>query len=247
MAGYAEKDQFIKVGDVKLDVSIIEPKQETKGSALFLHGGGEISSKETYLPLARAFAGQGYRCLIFSFPGHGKSGGKITGSSLAKRTEIARALAKELGFLPSTLLLGFSMGVHNALRLLSASHDPFPRLALFVPAIYSAEAEDIEFSPKFSEIIRRPGSYENSLVLRNLREYRGKLAVFQAGKDKVIPPEVIDLISKNAVSASSNDKVYFKDSPHGIGDWICENEKRLTSVVKALDTFDFSELKQFTF
>ncbi len=244
MAEYAEKDQFVKVGDVQLDVSMLDPKRETKGSALFLHGGGEVSSKETYLPLVRAFTGQGYRCLIFSYPGHGKSGGKIIGSSLAKRTEITRKIASEMGFLPGDLLLGFSMGAHTALRLLDDNPDTFPKLALFVPAIYAAEAENVAFGPKFSTIIRKPESYNNSRALDALQKYKGRLVIFQAGKDKVIPAEVVDLIYENAASVSSSEKVYFKDSPHGIGDWITDSEERLTAVVEALDSFDFDNLQK---
>ena len=231
MASFTQTDHFVRVQGHKLDISIIEPSGKSKGSALFLHGGGETSTKQLHLPLAKALAQLGYKGLVFSYPGHGKSTGKIVGSSLSKRVTIAKELAIKLGFFPGTLLCASSMGAHIALRL---AGDNFHKLALFVPAVYAAEAEDVPFGAPFSEILRKPESYKNSLALESLRVYEGKLIIFQAGRDKIIPPEAIDLIWKKAVSVESKDKVVFDDSPHGISDWIYQSEDRLTSVVKAL-------------
>lgn len=242
MAGYSQKNQFIGIDDNQLDTCIISPQTDSAGTVLFLHGGGATSTKELYLPMAKALAGRGYKCLVFSYPGHGKSSGEIAGSSLAERAEIATKLAKELDFLPLSMICASSMGAHIAMRMLDKMD--VDKLVLFVPAIYSDKAENVPFGPSFTQILRTPGSYKDSLALESLRGYKGKLAIFQAGKDRIIPPEVIDLIWRSAINISVKDKIVYKDSPHGITDWIYQSRKRFDNVVKALDTFNFSALKE---
>lgn len=239
MSDFVQIDQLIELGEYKLDTSVIKPKTKPKSSALFLHGGGPTSSKELYLPMAKALAKHECISLVFSYPGHGKSPGQIMGSSLAERTQITKELATRLGFLPGTLLCGSSMGAHIAMRLVDSN---FQRLALLVPAIYAAEAENVAFGPEFSQILRKEGSFRKSKALDSISSYKNQLVIFRAGQDKVIPAEVIDLIWNNARSVSSKQKVVLKESPHGISDWIYASPERLKSVAKALDNFNFKGL-----
>ncbi len=235
-----ETSQFVNIDRHNIDVSVFEPVSEVVGKAVLIHGAGSDSSKDRYLPLSRALANQGYKTLVFSFPGHGKSSGHINGSSLDERADIAYKLAQQLGFTPGTLLCGFSMGAHIAVSLLGKHPNVFERLALFVPAIYARDAQTTPFGDEFSKLIRQPGSYQDSIAWDVLPKFKGQLVTFQAGQDQVILPEVVELIHKNATNAVKH-RVLFKECPHGIAGWLAERAGE-DAVAKSLKDFNFSNL-----
>ncbi len=76
-------------------------------------------------------------------------------------------------------------------------------LILLVPAMYDRAAYTAPFGPEFSEIIRRPGSWEASDAWEILKKFKGHLLVISAELDEVIPLAMIEKIIKSATSAAS--------------------------------------------
>lgn len=238
-----ETQKFVRVGAEKIDVSITQPTGRSIGSALFLHGAGE-SSKDRCLPLARELSARGYSCLTFSFPGHGNSSGTLLGSTLAGRKKIAVELASLLGYFPATMIVGVSMGGYTAASMLKENPEAFERMALFVPAAYAREAEEVPFGPMFTSVLKTPGSYLDSYVWELLPKFTGKFALISAGQDKIIPLVVTKMYKKNAANAAENVSVTIKRSPHQITVWMASEESRLHALAYGLDRFEFGDLNE---
>ena len=81
-------------------------------------------------------------------------------------------------------------------------HYDIAKLLLLVPAMYSAEAYGIPFNKGFTEIIRRPDSWNHSDAWQLLTQYTGRLLVIAGEKDTVIPPAVITKIYDSATNAT---------------------------------------------
>ena len=82
------------------------------------------------------------------------------------------------------------MGAHIAATLVDQL--PIDTLILFCPAAYSPEAEEVCFDEKFSQIIRQPKSYLDSLAFKKIESFEGKLLLVCGTEDKVIPVEILD-------------------------------------------------------
>jgi len=238
MSRINETELRVNVLGHTIDVSIVS-HESPQHLATFLHGAGE-STKERCLPLARKLAEHGWRCLTFSYPGHGNSSGELLGSSLNERKELTYALMKELGFLSSKLLVGVSMGAHTAISLLE--HLSPERLVLFVPAAYAAEAESVPFGPGFSDILRREKSYHLARSWDILPTYTGELATIEAGDDKVIPRDVHELLHRHASGVRRKHHVTIQDSEHQISFWLAKEEQRLEDFALALHSFNFDTI-----
>lgn len=185
-------------GDERLEGIVLGRKRDERPGALFLHGAGQ-ATKERALPLARRLAETGTSSFLFDFSGHGASTGSLEESSLIKRTQEARAALAFCDRERPLRLFGFSMGGHVALELLP--HLAVSHLVLFYPAVYAEEAFKVPFGSGFSEIIRRPGSWQDAAVMRNLDGFEGSLLVVIGENDEVIPPGVVDSIMGRAMLA----------------------------------------------
>jgi pimeloyl-ACP methyl ester carboxylesterase len=78
---------------------------------------------------------------------------------------------------------------------------PVASLLLLGPAMYAAEAYAVPFNGGFTEIIRRPGSWETSDAWGILSRFQGRLLLVAGEQDAVIPPGVIRSIYESAKSA----------------------------------------------
>lgn len=243
MSPYTEKELLTNVRGHSIDTTILAPDDSEQGNILLIHGAGE-STKDRLLPLARALASRGWRCLVFSLPGHGQSSGTLLGSTLAERAEVSRAVAEAHGFWPSDIAIGVSMGAHTVLSLLAEDASLFKKIVLLVPAIYAGEAETVPFGPDFSTILRSPQSYKSAKVWDILPSYTGELTTIQAGQDTVIPVDIYELIHLHATSATVQ-HVRVDDSAHQISFWLAADENRIAAFADGISSFSFSPLARY--
>jgi uncharacterized protein len=200
----------------RLRVTIDGPTEGAAPRVLSLHGAGP-SNRTRMDYLAAHLAKVGWGTVRFDFSGHGDSSGTISASSLAKRIREASLIATYLDGTRAPVLIGTSMGGHVAARLceiLRPSH-----LILFCPAAYGRATEDITFGPAFTEAIRQPESYSDSLAYRALAQYDGRLTILIGANDEIIPNGVIDRYTTAAQHARSVRLERIADAPHQIHGW----------------------------
>ena len=155
---------------------------------LMLHGAGH-SHRARFHAQRVHFWEHGISSVAFDFVGHGETGGELRSSSLLSRTEQACRVIEALQLSPPLSILAASMGAYTAVTLLR--HYAIDRLILVVPAMYTAEAYAVPFNRGFTEIIRRPNSWQQSDAWHLLAGYTGELLVIAGENDAVIPPGVI--------------------------------------------------------
>jgi pimeloyl-ACP methyl ester carboxylesterase len=110
-------------------------------------------------------------------------------SSLRSRTAQAGAVIDALALPQPLSILAASMGGYTAVTLLPRY--AIATLILLGPAMYAAEAYAVPFNAGFTEIIRRPNSWESSDAWDLLAHFTGRLLVVAGQRDTVIPPGVI--------------------------------------------------------
>ena len=165
---------------------------------LVLHGAGQ-SKRERFRQMREHFWGEGITSAAFDCIGHGDTGGDLKHSSLKSRTEQACRVLDTLSLSSSFSILAGSMGGYTAVKL--TERYPIANLILIGPAMYAAEAYAIPFNGGFTEIIRRPDSWEASDAWAILSRFRGRLLVVAGENDAVIPPGVIRNVYDSATNA----------------------------------------------
>lgn len=166
--------------------------------SLILHGGGG-SSRSKFSYLRERLFKKGISSCAFDFIGHGDTGGSLKHSSLLERSEQAGTVIESQPIKQPLTVIGASMGAYTAVKLIDQY--PVENLILLVPAMYTAEAYTVPFNDGFSQIIRKPNSWEHSDAWELLADFRGKLFVVAAEFDKVIPYGVIEKIYSSAIRA----------------------------------------------
>ena len=91
------------------------------------------------------------------------------------------------------------MGAYTAVKLIERY--PVENLVFLVPAMYSVEAYPVAFNDGFTQIIRKPNSWEYSDAWELLADFKGKLFIVAAEFDRVIPYGVIEKIYASAIRA----------------------------------------------
>ena len=167
---------------------------------LVLHGGGQSNRGRFRLLREHLFA-QGVGTVAFDCVGHGDTGGDLKQSSLRSRTAQACAVIDALALPQPFSILAASMGGYTAVTLLPRY--AIASLILLGPAMYAAEAYAVPFNAGFTEIIRRPRSWESSDAWALLSRFTGRLLVVAGERDTVIPPGVIRGIYDAAGNAGS--------------------------------------------
>lgn len=166
---------------------------------LILHGAGQ-ARRERFRDIREHFLAHGVGSVAFDCIGHGETGGDLKSSSLRSRTDQARAVIEAAGLRQPFSVLGASMGGYTAVTLLR--HYAVASLLLVVPAMYAAEAYPVRFDAGFTEIIRRPESWQASDAWGLLARFTGRLLIVAAEQDAVIPPGVIRTIYDAAAQAA---------------------------------------------
>jgi len=183
-------EEYTLVGDVLAG--------EEPPCLLVLHGAG-TSCRERFRQLREHFFTHGIGSVAFDCIGHGDTGGDLKSTSLKSRTEQARAV---LGMVPLSQpfsVVAGSMGGYTAVTLLP--RHAIANLVLIGPAMYAAEAYAVPFNDGFTDIIRRPNSWETSDAWILLGRFTGRLLIVAGEKDTVIPPGVIRKVYESARNA----------------------------------------------
>jgi len=183
-------DGHVLVGDVMAG--------EGPPRLLVLHGAG-TSCRERFRELREHFAARGIGSVAFDCIGHGDTGGDLKATSLRSRTEQACAVIETVGPPRPLSVLAASMGGYTAVTLLPRYQ--VESLILVGPAIYATEAYAVPFGAGFTEIIRRPRSWERSDAWALLAQFTGRLLIVAGEHDAIIPPDVIRNIHNSARQA----------------------------------------------
>ena len=168
-------------------------------NVIVLHGAGK-SSRMVFSRLRQNLSNHGISSVSFDFIGHGETGGDILDTTLQDRTDQAAAVIRHICLEPVTIIAA-SMGAYSGIKLTEIFS--VNNLILLVPAVYTSEAYDIPFGPKFSAAIRVPNSWKNSDAFDVLSGFYGNLVTIAAETDDVIPIEIIKKINTSAVNARS--------------------------------------------
>jgi uncharacterized protein len=166
---------------------------------LVLHGAGQ-SDRGRLQELREYLFTHGIGSVAFDCIGHGETGGDLKQSSLQDRTAQACAVLDALKPPQPISILAASMGGYTAVTLLPRY--AIAALILIGPAMYAAEAFAVPFNAGFTEIIRRPRSWESSDAWALLSRFTGRLLLVAGERDTVIPPGVIQNIYSAARSAA---------------------------------------------
>lgn len=201
---------------------------------VYLHGAG-IGIKEGIHSIAPTIINTGINILSFDFSGHGESTGALRKSSLKKRTREATAVIDQFSSKQPLIVCGSSMGGYLAIKMLEFYQ--IELLILFCPALYNENAYRMPFDQGFTEIIRKPNSWEKTDVLPLLQSYTGKLLIIIGEKDEVIPSGVIDLLMRHSISAEKKELYIIPDCPHRIVKWITEQDDERLSLQKKILEF----------
>jgi len=193
------------VGDVLGDGGAVD--------LLVLHGAGQ-SCRARFREIREALWGAGITSAAFDCIGHGDTGGVLRQSSLRSRTEQACRVLDSLPRAPGFSILGASMGGYTAVKL--TERYPVASLLLIGPAMYAAEAYAVPFDGGFTQILRRPGSWEGSDAWGILSRFRGRLLVVAGERDAVIPPGVIRSIYEAAAHVRERLLYVAPDTSHFI-------------------------------
>jgi hypothetical protein len=106
-------------------------------------------------------------------------------------------------------------------------------LILVSPAAYPEDAMELKLTEDFPKLARRPpGAYVESPAFEALRTFEGNLLVIAAGKDDVLPEEVIHLYAESAPSARSRKVIRLEESGHKVHLWLQEHDEERTNVLR---------------
>ncbi|MFJ8590174.1 alpha/beta fold hydrolase [Streptomyces sp. NPDC093598] len=213
--------------------------EPARATAVLLHGAGN-GSKERLVPLLAEFAAHGCHALAFDFSGHGESTGRLRELSLRRRFEqavsVIDAHARPDGPL---VLVGFSMSGQTVADLVGHYGDRVAALGLCAPAVYAAEAWDVPFGEgdgRFSEIIRRPGSWREAPALDVLRAFEGRAVLAVPGTDEVIPPAVTEACSQALARRAQFTHRELPEAEHRLGLWFRDHPEDRREFVTAVLT-----------
>ncbi|MFE9026679.1 alpha/beta fold hydrolase [Streptomyces iakyrus] len=210
-----------------------------RATVVLLHGAG-TGSKERLTPLLTEFAAHGCHALAFDFSGHGESTGLLRELSLRRRFEQAVSVidARVRGDAP-LVLVGFSMSGQTVADLVGHYGDRVAALGLCAPAVYGAEAWDVPFGAgdgRFSEIIRRPGSWRAAPALDVLRAFEGRAVLVVPGTDEVIPSAVTEAFCEALARRAQFTHWELPDAEHRLGPWFRDHPEDRREFVTAVLT-----------
>lgn len=166
---------------------------------LLLHGAATPKGRGRTLfeSFQEYLAQNGISSLAFDTRGVGLSEGEYADSTLNNRLIDAETAYQKLSEKIETdakrlAIIGVSMGGHVVARLVDKHPEWFGTMILVNPAAYGIDAEDKRLQPDtaFSEAIRRPHSWEDSLAFFGVRRFAGRILLVKSENDNVVPSEV---------------------------------------------------------
>jgi len=226
----------LKVNNQNLGTDLIIPtKIKTPLPALiFVHGWRSNRSGNT--KRAEQISKLGIICLTLDLRGHGDSGGSIEEFSRADHMEDIKSAYEYLSNLPDVDknkigIIGASYGGY--LAAVSLNYLKYNRIVLRVPALYFDDNFNI---PTDRLINGDPKAFKtagltpkNSLALKGISNFKGKILIIESENDKIIPHQVIE----NYMEVINNKKQLtckiMKNTPHSL-----ETEKQEKEYIKTL-------------
>ncbi|WP_338060574.1 alpha/beta fold hydrolase [Streptomyces seoulensis] len=190
-------------------------------TAVLLHGAGN-GSKERLLPLLPAFAERDRHALAFDFSGHGRSTGRLSELSLRRRFEQAVAVIDAHAGAGPLLLVGFSMSGQTVADLLPYYGRRVASVGLCAPGVFAAAAWGEPFGDgtgAFTNILRTPGSWQDSPALPALRDFEGRAVLVTPGTDTVIPAEVTKAVEAALSTRARYSRLELPYAEHKLGLW----------------------------
>ncbi|MGD8293390.1 MAG: alpha/beta fold hydrolase [Desulfobacterales bacterium] len=190
---------------------IISTRSQPK--VLILHGAGD-ASRDNFRLFREQLLINGIASAAFDFVGHGDTGGDLKRSSLVSRTRQTCRVLSSVNIEQPFSVIAASMGGYTAVKLLE--YYPVKNLILVVPAMYDSKAYKVPFNKGFTQIIRRPQSWDDSDAWQVLSEYKGRLFIVAAEKDTVIPLAVVNKIYDSAVNAEKRLRFIAPRASHAV-------------------------------
>lgn len=220
----------------RLEVVHVRAKTPTAETVVILHGAG-TARKERTLSLARDLAAEGIDVVSFDFSGHGGSSGSLAQLSLERRHKQSACVIDEVIAPDHRLtLIGFSMSGQTVGDLLRTHFDRIDRIALCSPAVYSKDAWQLAFSEGFTQAIRRPGAWRDSVALEMFARFSGRAVLAIPGEDVIIPSDVTFAIEQALRVSSDLVCLVFGDATHQLGLWFEDNERSRQDLIRGLLT-----------
>lgn len=216
--------------------TVLKHDQASVPTILSLHGAGK-SNRHRMRYILDHLAKHNLSSICFDFSGHGESTGTLEQSSLAKRRQEAISAYQFLDNEKNITVIGSSMGGHIAATLVDQL--PIKTLILFCPAAYSSKAEDLVFDETFTQTIRQPGSYMDSLAFKKLESFKGNLLLICGTNDQVIPKEILDNYLGRATKTARKELLWIEGANHQIHPWLEQHESDLDCVLGKI--YDFME------
>lgn len=199
------------------------PDPASSSSVLFLHGAGQITTREFFDPIrAHLFAHQ-IPSAAFDFIGHGETGGSLQSSSLLQRFNQSCDVIESLSLSQPLSIVASSMSGYTAIKLLEKYQ--IENLILIVPAAYHAGAFRVPFDQGFSDLIRQPQSWLHTDAWEILKQYRGNLLLITAENDEVVPNEINKRMYDSAVNAHKKWHVV-PYSPHKVLTFLAQHPEK---------------------
>lgn len=191
---------------------------------LLLHGGGLKTTRERYKQLRLDLLKNNVHSYSFDFVGHGDNNEELYNTSLYSKVLQTKTFIDKFIKVPFSLV-GASMGGYIAIKL-TEIYD-IKSLVLFVPALYTIEAYNINFGNNFSEIIRKDKSWENSDGFSIIKNYKNKVLLISVDNDTVIPLELTNKFKKS-INSNNFDEYIIKNGNHKIFSYIYESDEYKT-------------------
>ena len=187
--------------------------RDTPPRTLVLHGAGNARRRDFRL-FREELLSHGISSVSFDFVGHGDTGGELKDSSLLSRTRQAGRIIEALNLRQPISVIAASMGAYTAVKLLQDYR--IANLILLVPAMYDSAAYAVPFNQGFTQLIRKPQSWENSDAWQILSGYRGRIFIVAGETDQVIPPEVIRRLYDSAANAAQRKLFIAPGASHSV-------------------------------
>lgn len=161
---------------------------------LLLHGGGLKTTKDKFHKLRLDLLENGIESYALDFIGHGDNNEDLYKTSLHNRVLQAKAFIDKY-ITGDFSIIASSMSGYISIKLTELYY--IKSLILFVPALYSKEAYDINFGIDFTNIIRKDNSWENTDAFDIVKKYNGNVLLINAEDDNVIPKELTTKLIKS--------------------------------------------------
>lgn len=196
-------------------------------TVLFLHGAG-TANRLRFQGFRKHLNVAGIDSFAFDFIGHGDTGGDLQKSSLENRTKQVQAVVEYVGLAQPINIIAASMSGYTALKLTEVME--IKSIFFLAPGLYDKKAYTVPFGDGFSDIIRAENSWQNTDAWEILSKYKGKIVIYTAEHDQVVPKDLTDKMYASAVNASYRETYVIKEATHPLGKWLEEHPSDLEVV-----------------